>query len=115
METRKIGQVQMIIEQDTHVDDVRGMAVKLFHHIIEWMVKENTFRNLPLGKVLSYLPEDERHCFTAFMSANLILQLDSPEGDAGISEVLNYTFEEIRDFLVSRYSMIWNMKTEQKW
>ena len=95
--------VQMIIEQDTHVDDVRGMAVKLFHHIIEWMVKENTFRNLPLGKVLSYLPEDERHCFTAFMSANLILQLDSPEGDAGISEVLNYTFEEIRDFLVSRY------------
>lgn len=96
-------QIQQIIEQDTHVDDVRGMSIKIFHHIIEWMVKTGTFRNLPFGSVLRYLPEDERHCFTAFMSANLILQQDSPEGDSGVSEVLNFTFEEIRDYLVSRY------------
>lgn len=105
--------IQLIIEQDTNVDDVRGMAVRIFHRILEWMVNEDVFRNMPLGKVLDALSDEERHCFTAFMSANLILQQDSPEGDAGLSEVLNFTFEEMRDFLVTRY-LVDEVQTKNK-
>lgn len=94
--------IQQIIEQDSHVDNEKGMAKKLFSHIINWMINKNIFVNLPLEDVQQKMSIDERHCFPTFMSANFILQQDSPEKDFGASEVLNFTFEEIRDYLIVR-------------
>lgn len=79
------------------------MAVRIFDRIIKWMVKNDRFINLPLDDVLKDLTPDERLCFNAFMSSNLLLRQDSTEGNSGIYEVLNFTYEQIRDYLVTRY------------
>lgn len=95
--------VQEVIEQESSVTDARGMAVKIFEQIIGWMVNNDVFINLPLDELLKTFTPDERQCFSAFMSSNLLLRQDTPEGDSGVYEVLNFTYEQIRDFLVTRY------------
>lgn len=96
-------QIQNVIEQEAHVSNVRGMAARLFEKVIVWMIENDEFTNLPLEKVLSSLTSDERQCFTAFMSSNLLLRQDMPDGADGVSDVLNFTYEQIRDYLVTRY------------
>lgn len=96
-------QIQNVIEQDAHVTNVRGMARRIFEKIIVWMIDNNTFINLPIEDVLKTLSSEEGQCFTAFMSANLLLRQDMPEGVAGVTDVLNFTYEQIRDYLVTRY------------
>lgn len=95
--------VQEVITQEANVTNVRGMAIKIFERIIVWMVENDVFINMPLDDVLKDFAADERLCFTAFMSANLLLRQDTPEGPVGIYDVLNFTYEQIRDFLVTRY------------
>lgn len=94
--------VQEVIEREAGVTDARGMAVKIFRRIIDWMVKNDMFINLPLDELLKCFTADERQCFSAFMNSNLLLRQDTPEGDTGVYEVLNFTYEQIRDFLVTR-------------
>ena len=95
--------IQVIIEQEAIANNTRGMAQKLFHRIIEWAVAHRVFTNIPLDGVLSTLTADERSCFSAFMSANLLLKHDLSEGALGTNDVLNFTYEQIRDYLVTRY------------
>jgi hypothetical protein len=95
--------IQEVITQEANVTNVRGMAVKIFERIIVWMVKNDVFINLPLDDVLKVFTSDERLCFTAFMSSNLLLRQDTPEGSEGIYDVLNFTYEQIRDYLVTCY------------
>lgn len=96
-------QIQNVIEQDAHVSNVSGMTTRIFDKIIGWMVKNNVFANLPIESVVTDLTSEEQQCFTAFMSSNLLLKQDMPDGIAGVDEVLNFTYEQIRDYLVTRY------------
>lgn len=95
--------VQEVITQDANVTNARGMAVKIFERIIVWMVDNDMFINLPLDDVLKDFTADERLCFNAFMSSNLLLRQDTPDGSAGTYDVINFTYEQIRDYLVTRY------------
>lgn len=97
------GQIQTIIEQESHVTNVKGMAKRLFDKIIVWMIENNKFTNLPIDSILESLISEERQCFPAFMSANLLLKQDMPEDEERAYEVLNFTYEQIRDYLISRY------------
>lgn len=96
-------QIQIIIEQDTHVTNVRGIAERIFDKVIVWMVDRSVFTNLPLEDILRVLTSDEQQCFTAFMSANMLLRQDIIESASGVNDVLNFTYEQIRDYLVTRY------------
>ncbi len=96
-------QIQNIIEQDAHVTNVRGMTARIFDKITAWMVENNVFTNLPTKSILEALTSEERQCFTAFISGNLLLKQDMPEGMSGVEDVLNYTHEQIRDYIVTRY------------
>lgn len=96
-------QVQYIIEQDVKITDNRGMAIKIFEKIIVWMVENDVFINLPFEDILKYLSNDERQCFTAFINANMLLKQDMSEQGSGVNEVINFTYEQMRDFLVARY------------
>lgn len=96
-------QIQVIIEQESHVANVRGMTKKIFEKIVVWMVDNNVFTNLPMEEVVKSLLPDQQQCFTAFMSANLLLRQDMPEEGEGVADVMNFTYEQMRDFLISRY------------
>lgn len=95
--------IQKVINHDTRLTDVRGIADSTFTHVVEWMIENNVFRNLPFEALKSDLPHNEQGSFTSFLNANLILKLDLLEDKGGTEEVVNYTFEEIRDFMIVRY------------
>lgn len=96
-------QIQIIVEQDALVTNVRGIAARIFNKVIAWMVEHDVFTNLPLDAILKILSSDERQCFTAFMSANMLLRQDMTEDTSSVGDVLNFTYEQIRDYLVTRY------------
>lgn len=95
-------QIQGIIEQDGNAINEQGMAKRMFGKIVFWMIDNNVFTNLPVDSVLKSMSNEERQCFTAFMSSNLLLKQDMPEGVAGVADVLNFTYEQIRDYLITR-------------
>lgn len=96
-------QIQTIIEQEARVSNVRDMAKRLFGKIVVWMIENDLFANLPYDSVVESLTAEEKQCFASFMSANMLLRQDMPEGVAGVSDVLNFTYEQIRDYLVIRH------------
>ena len=95
--------IQKVIEHNVAVANVDHVAHGTFQHILEWMLKEKCFRNLPYGSVTKALSTAEVQCFDTFLNANLILRHD-PSGISGRNgDVINFTFEEIRDFLLVKY------------
>ncbi len=95
--------IQQIILQNVYVANANGMAMKIFHRITTWMIEHDIFWNLPLEDIQKTMTADEQLCFTSFMSTNLILQQDESEGNIGISSVLNFTYEAMRDYIIARH------------
>lgn len=97
------GKIQENIEEGSRIAVSHNVAHNTFTHIIEWMVACDTFRNIPALEIVNALPQEEQGCFSLFMNTNLILQYDYPENESGTEEVINFTFEELRDYLLSRF------------
>jgi len=95
--------IQEGIEEVTREAVAKNLVEDIFDHLFRWMVDTNQFRNLPLHEVVEMLPPKEKGCFNQFMNTNLVLQYDYPENEFGTQEVINFTFEEIRDYLLSKY------------
>lgn len=72
--------------------------------VVEFMIKEKTYVNVPLDKIISD-PKD-REMYVRFLDENILVKRDIQTDEKGIftsSEVVNFTFDEFRDFLISRY------------
>lgn len=95
--------IQKVLEHHSTTASVDNVARDTFQNIVKWMIDENCFRNLSYEKVLKSLSDNERLCFENFLNANLILRHDPMGLGGGTGDVINFTFEEIRDFLSVRY------------
>lgn len=72
--------------------------------IVEFMIQEKTYVNVPLEKIITN-PRD-REMYIRFLDENILVKRDIQTDEKGIftsSEVVNFTFDEFRDFLISRY------------
>jgi hypothetical protein len=72
--------------------------------IVEFMITEKTYVNVPLDKIIAN-PSD-REMYVRFLDENILVKRDIQTDDNGIftsCEVVNFTFDEFRDFLISRY------------
>ena len=97
------GKIQENIEEGSNISVSRDIAKSIFTHLLGMMIKSDYFRNIPLQHIVKALPASEQNVFRLFMNANLALQYDYPEIASGMVEVVNFTFEEIRDYLLVRY------------
>lgn len=95
--------IQKVLEHHSTTASVDNVARDTFQNIVKWMIDENCFRNLSYEKVLKSLSDNERLCFENFLNANLILRHDPTGLGGGTGDVINFTFEEIRDYLSVRY------------
>ncbi len=73
-------------------------------NIIKYMVSNNQYSNVPLDSII----EDERHraIYVRFLDENILIKRDPKSDKSGIfgySEVVNFTFDEFRDYLISSY------------
>lgn len=72
--------------------------------VVEFMIHEKTYVNVPLDKIIAN-PND-REMYIRFLDENILVKRDIQTDEKGIftsSEVVNFTFDEFRDFLISRY------------
>ena len=95
--------IERIITQSTDVLEVRDVPKRTFEHIMKWMIESNVFKNIPYSSVVEQLNSDEKASFISFLNANLVLQHDMSDSGNGIQDVINFTFEEIRDYLIAKY------------
>ncbi len=77
---------------------------KFITNILEFMIQNRVYVNVPFEKII----EDGKHreLYIRFIDENILVRRDIQTEPAGIfssSEVVNFTFDEFRDFLISRY------------
>lgn len=95
--------IEAIINQKVDIDVVKGIPTRIFEGVLEWMIANDKFTNIPYEALNMCFNEVERKSFVSFLNANLILQHDHIEEGALSQDVINFTYEEIRDFLLSRH------------
>ncbi|GAB4015032.1 hypothetical protein GCM10028808_39230 [Spirosoma migulaei] len=72
--------------------------------IITRMIERKEYVNIPLDEIIND-PKD-REMYVRFLDENILVKRDIQDSEKGIftpSESVNFTFDEFRDFLISRY------------
>lgn len=98
-------QVATRIRQEERIDVKVHSFYAFFRSIIEYMIEHNQFFNVPFDTVLSSLKPGEQMVFNRFLDENILLRKDlAPTKCAfGHNEVINFTYDAFRDFLISSY------------
>ncbi len=73
-------------------------------NIIKFMVSNNQYSNVPLDSII----EDEKNksIYIRFLDENILIKRDPKSDESGIfgyTEVVNFTFDGFRDYLISSY------------
>lgn len=74
--------------------------------VVEYMITHNEFFNVPLSTLLAKLNADEQRIFDRFLDENILLRKDLRPEAKGVfvhNEVINFTYDSFRDYLVSSY------------
>lgn len=72
--------------------------------VVSFMIKENVYVNVPLDNIIANAGDKEM--YVRFLDENILVKRDIQTDEKGVftsSEVVNFTFDEFRDFLISRY------------
>ncbi|MFA5781309.1 MAG: hypothetical protein WC868_03470 [Bacteroidales bacterium] len=73
-------------------------------NIVDFMIQNKVYINVPLDNIIE-VPE-YREMYVRFLDENILIKRDIQADEKGIftsAEVVNFTFDEFRDFLISRY------------
>ena len=78
---------------------------KFFAMIIQSMIENETFFNVPLDDLMAKFEESDENMFLRFLDENILLRKDLTETQKpfGNTEVVNFTYDTFRDYLVARY------------
>ncbi|MBR4302088.1 MAG: hypothetical protein IKT80_00800, partial [Bacteroidaceae bacterium] len=74
--------------------------------LIDYMISNGIFFNVPLSYLESSLTNDELRIFSRFLEENILLRKDltpDAKGLFGRKEVVNFTYDSFRDYLLSAY------------
>ncbi len=88
---------------------------KLLRQIVEYMLKQRTFADIPLSDIFQKDYEVE---LGSLIEENIILRKDLTKANVGIldesREVLNFTFDEFRDFLIADHLVYAIFSTDKR-
>ena len=74
--------------------------------LIDYMISNGMFFNVPLSYLESKFTNDEQRIFSRFLEENILLRKDltpNAKGLFGRKEVINFTYDSFRDYLLSAY------------
>lgn len=76
-----------------------------FMNILKRMVESDTFFNVPLDELLSDMEQEDENMLLRFLDENILLRKDLSNGDSaeGNKEVVNFTYDAFRDYLLAHY------------
>ena len=70
--------------------------------ILKLMIEHDSFVNVKMDELIQTLSSEQRRILLRFIDSNIIIKRDLGTGIFG-SEVVNFTYDEFRDFLLSHY------------
>lgn len=75
---------------------------KFIMAIVEYMIKHNEYANIPLDDIIH---GKNKELYIRFLDENILVRRDLQNNDDifDTSETVNFTFDEFRDFLLSKY------------
>lgn len=74
--------------------------------IVEYMINNDTFFNVPLSNIMEGFSETDEKIFNRFLDENIIFRKDltpGAKGAFGRKEVVNFTYDAFRDYLLASY------------
>lgn len=103
--TLKSAEVNKKLKQADEFNVSSNLDIKKFiHSVITFMITKRKYANIPLDDIIS--AAKERDVYIRFLDENILIRrdIDTEEQNLfGPSEVVNFTFDEFRDFLISNY------------
>jgi len=90
---------KVAVYADIKIDNTFKLKQYL-HRIASFMLEEEQFAELNIGKFLSKVCDLPKDVFTRFIDESLIFKRDSR---AAAGEVFGFTFDEFRDFVIADY------------
>lgn len=85
--------------------------------VVGKMVQEEAFSNMPLSSIWPETDSQQREILNRFLDNNVLVRKDlMPDNTSPFknSEVVNFTFDEFRDYLVSHYLVDQTLKDNQE-
>lgn len=78
---------------------------KFFAMIIQSMIENDKFFNVPLDDLMAKFEESDENMFLRFLDENILLRKDLAETQNPFenTEVVNFTYDTFRDYLVAHY------------
>lgn len=70
--------------------------------LVELMLEKETFSNIPINDILSKLSPEQKNIFYQFLDSNILIKRELGDGLFN-NEVVGFTFDEFRDFMISHY------------
>lgn len=100
----KVEEITKRMREDDELRVTGGIDIRNFlQKLIMYMVDNRTFENIPLDGLIE--KEENRKVYVRFLDENILVRRD-PKGADSIfddQEVVNFTFDEFRDYLLSDY------------
>lgn len=70
--------------------------------IVKYMINNQQYANIPLDEIIA--GNENRGVYIRFLDENILVKRDLPNTEIySTSELVNFTFDEFRDFLISKY------------
>lgn len=83
--------------------NVNYSDIRFFYEtLVKLMINKNTFSNIPINDVLSTLSESQKAIFYQFIDSNILIKRELSNNMFN-NEVIGFTFDEFRDFMISHY------------
>lgn len=104
--TKMIAKISEELVSDGYGIATEGFISDFLQNLVDRMVEREDFSNIPLSLVLTGTDHQQRTIVNRFLDNNVLVRKDlMPENDSPFkdSEVINFTFDEFRDYLVSHF------------
>lgn len=100
----KVEEITTRMNQDDEFLVMGKINIRRFlERLIEYMIEYKTYENIPFEDLLS--AEDNHKVYVRFLDENILVRRDPTAGNSvfGVQEVVNFTFDEFRDYLIADY------------
>ena len=94
------------IQNEQHYQLEKASIVTFMENMINYMICNNSFFNVPLPQLLKSIAKEEEDIFRRFLDENMLLKKDlapNAKGAFAHKEVVNFTYDSFRDYIISAY------------
>lgn len=94
------------VQQEEHYRLADQHVIDFITRILNLMVTNNKFFNVPLSDLMHTFSVEEQRIFSRFLDENILLRKDlapDSKGPFAHSEVVNFTYDAFRDYLMATY------------